>query len=270
MNEITRQDILRLSDDLMAMSKKSLERDGAVYPAAYVLCSKMEVGPWLRKSLLDGNSGKRVTDDEVGLPGKDNLLLAIPCFYEDYDMLIHMLTYLAQNPEEIEQMFTLLRASGPQFGVENPDKRIVETFKKNYGLTEKDIVANFIRKACEETKAHTIVKVDEAYAAHIPKKEGESFKDARGSLPTDLKNAPGRKEVIQVATETKTFRRFIIQEFSRKSEDEKDPGYKEIIWGETVSNEDTVENQMFSGRFVNLLMPRPKEDLYTKKSGPSM
>lgn len=268
MTDIRKEDIYKLSDDLMKSAKRGLEEDGRVFPVAYVLCSKMEVGPWLRKTLLDGDTGEMVTEDQIGLPGKDNLLLAVPCFYDDVNMLVHMLTYLSMHPDKTEEAFNLLRASAPQIGVKDPERKIVDSFKKNWDCEEKDIVANFLRKVCEETKAHTIVKIDEVYASIIERKEGMSAKDARNSLPKDLKDAPGRTEGIQVATETKTFRRFSMQPFSRKSEDETAPGYKEIIWSELMNTEDTVEKQLFTGRFANLIMPRPTEDLYTKKSGP--
>ena len=216
-----------------------------------------------------GNRGKMVTDEVAGSTGTDNLLLAIPCLYDDHGMLIQMLTYLAPNQEDMASAFNVLRASAPQFGIGNAEKHIIETIKKNWKMNEKDIVASFIRKVCEETKAHTLVKIDEAYSAMSPVKPGASAKDARDGLPPDLKDAPNRLECIQVVTETKTFRRLSAQTFSRKSEDKDAPAFKEIVWGQVLANEDTVDKQMFSGRFVNLLMPKPPEDLYLKKSGPS-
>ena len=58
MNDLPKEAIYQLADSLMESAKKGLATEGAVFPVCYVLCSKMEVGPYLRKMLMDGESGK--------------------------------------------------------------------------------------------------------------------------------------------------------------------------------------------------------------------
>lgn len=258
MNEPTKEMLSKFHDGCLNVAKQRMNESGAAPGVAFVWGKKMEVGPWLRKSLMDLESGVRITDEMASVNPGQGIMLGIPCLYGDQALLVHMLKYLSTNPEEGTAIIDHSIAMAKHFGVENPYTTILKVFKQQYGLCEKQIVADFIRKVCQEIDAVAFVKTDEIWMVdNIKKDDNQSMEELKKGLPKELSEHPDRKEAVQSFLETKTYRRVLLAPFTRKSDKPEEPGYKELIWGEQAVMEDTVEHQTFSGRFTNLLMAPP-------------
>jgi hypothetical protein len=233
---------LKLWQDTMHNgAKELLQQTHYLVPVFFVLAEQMELDQWLRESILDTMTWK--PPENFGTRPTDPMILVIPSDWHDPHTLLNMFAYLSDDPGLAKKEFALLMSLAPPIYRDDPAKVIIKVIKQQFNMHEKDIVAQYIKKVCETTKAHAYIQLCEAWV-----REGLKSRD---DAPACLGDDPLSKEVIMCSMETPTYSRFIREEFMREKSGEDRQAGKVIGFGPKTVSDDTGEQQ--SGRFVGFL-----------------
>lgn len=235
-----------LQDHVMVTAKEDLDKGERYMPRTMVFAPKYEIDTWLRLSSMNLETSAPLIDDDGVDPG------AYACLYlvNDYgnaEALVHMLKYIPDDYVTATASIEMLQKVGQRLlkPGEDPNKKIVEIFKKQHKCHEKDIFAAFLRAVCKRTHALAYIKTDEIWTTSRP----QSGPVPKGSL----ENEPDRSEAIYSHLETKDFQRVVFRRFIRKNMNTteaptswEEPKIDLVRQGATDTG--------FSGRFVNLIM----------------
>lgn len=257
---LTDEELILFQEDMIKKAKTILDETNNITPVCFILTRKMELDSWLRATLLDSGTWAPPTNMEGDDPGSF-VFLVVPCIYDDPKTLLHMIKYLATDPAVASQQLDTLIALGPaHYGKTDPEGEVIKIFHKHFNMSNKDIVAAFLRKVVNNTNAHAFVKIDEAWYKEATIEDGLSADDTikkhvNGSLEDDEE----AKEMFMSYLETKTFKRLIQEPFERE---ERDVG-KITSWGERKESLDKGDNpnSQLKGRFCNLLFNSPVESI---------
>jgi len=252
---MTNEKIQEFFTFVIEQAKVILQESGQVLPIAWVQSVNMNIGPELRRIMVDPTTHQRVKDSYLEGAPKEGILLGLPLLYEDPALLFEMINFLNEDKAGLGSFLV------GEYIKKFPDRkdaiipRLVQEFKNMTKLGDKDIVALFLRKVCEVSEAEFIIKVDEVWLSTLPaSKEAPSIEEViKQSKEMRPSQDPDRKECVMVTLETRTTKKLHNCVFYRESQDKDAPGFKSIKWGEEQVMEDGVNGQSLTGRFFNLM-----------------
>lgn len=222
---------------MLERAKSNLLEDNHLRPIAFVLTRAMEIDAEIRAHGFVPESWAPVDPDLLASGPNARVLLVVPLHYDDPEILLGMVQLTLD--EDKKALFALATAVIAD-GVDNT------AFAKAMGRMGKDIVATFLVKLCERTKAEAIVKIDEVWMLDESKRDkGVPFVPPRGSLADD----PRATEAICATLECRSFARTVRLPYVRT----KRGTGKVTDFGEPMAMDTRDEGVEIKGRFMSLL-----------------
>ena len=247
---MTGDDLKRMQDGFLGISKQILLEEGRLRPVGFVVTLHKHVD-----KLFESGWGLEFIDPKACLRDveDDSVTTLIVDLTMDWKRLYHAtLNVLPQTRSTLPDMIAL----GASVGVNDVYKRVMRPFLSVTQLDEKDIIAATMRQICDKVDAFASIFHSEAWLRMVESTENvdEIRKNAPKSLGQDMKSV----EIVMSAMETYDFTRMItvpVQRKASKNPNKRDEG-KVLGFGKQTERLDTPgDKNVLKGRMVRFLKP---------------